>query len=365
MQASGAFPLKLLFVSTTVGPLGSGRGGGVELTLLNMALSLQQRGHQVEVVAPRGSTLPAGIAIVEIDGELQIPAQSQSRTTPIVMPGNSVLGQMWDYARTVQHQYDLIVNFAYDWLPFYLTPFFQTKIAHLVSMGSLSDGMDQVVGQVAAHYPTTIGVYTRTQAQTFPFADRCYPLGSGLDLSLYEFCAEPDHTLCWLGRIAPEKALEDAVAAVNQTAIPLKILGQIQDHAYWEDIQHQFPHAPIQYLGFKSTQEMQQILRRCRALLVTSRWVEAFGNVLIESLACGVPVIAYARGGPAEIVRPGESGWLVEPDSVAGLVAAIKNIDQIDRRACRQQAEAEYSLAAYGQRLEQWLYRIYHTAMPG
>jgi UDP-glucose:tetrahydrobiopterin glucosyltransferase len=83
--------------------------------------------------------------------------------------------------------------------------------------------------------------------------------------------------------------------------------------------------------------------------------VEAFGNVLIEALACGVPVISYRRGGPAEIVRDGETGWLVEPDSVEGLIAAIRKLDKIERRRCRQQAEQDYSLAALGERTEAWL----------
>lgn len=349
--------LSLLLVSTSVGPLGSGIGGGVELTLFNTAQILIERGHFVQVAAPQGSQLP-GIPILEIPGQLQIAAQTQDRHTPITMPADSVLARMWNYVRQVQSKYDLIVNFAYDWLPFYLTPFLQTPIAHMVSMGSLNDAMDAIVGEVATRFPGSIGVYTRTQAETFAFADQCLPLGSGLDLSLYEFCPEPGPALCWLGRIAPEKALEDAVAAAQATATPLKILGKIQDEAYWQRIQADYPNAPIEYVGFLPTAQMQQILRQCRALLVTSRWVEAFGNVLIEALACGVPVIAYRRGGPAEIVRDGESGYLVEPDSVPGLIAAIEQIDAIDRHACRQQAETEYSLAALGDRTEAWFQTI-------
>lgn len=323
-----------------------------------MAQTLGDRGHTIEVIAPHGSRLP-GYPLHQVEGVLQAPAQHQTRDQAIVMPSDSVLARMWQLVHQMQHQFDLVVNVAYDWLPFYLTPFLERPVAHLVSMASVSEVMDRAIAAVIDEFPGTVGVYTRTQAETFPFGDRCVCLGSGLDLSLYDVCLQPGDALCWLGRIAPEKALEDAVAAVNQTRTPLKILGQMQDIHYWQQIQADFPDAPIEYLGFFPTQEMQAILRTCRALLVTPRWVEAFGNVLIESLACGVPVIAYDRGGPREIVRHGETGWLVEPDSIPGLIQAIGNLDAIDRQVCRQQAETEYSLEVYGQRVENWLLNGY------
>jgi UDP-glucose:tetrahydrobiopterin glucosyltransferase len=314
---------------------------------------MSSRGHRLEIAAPTGSSLPE-LSVTEIEGLAQVPAQSLARDMAISMPPHSVLANLWDYARRMQGQFDLIVNFAYDWLPFYLTPFFEAPIAHLVSMGSLSEAMDTEIGKVAAQYPHSIGVYTKTQAATFPFAAHCVPLGSGLDLSLYEYCDRPEASLCWLGRISPEKGLEDAVAAAQATGFPLKVMGHIQDQAYFEQIQRDFPEGSFEYLGFLATQEMQEVVRKCRALLVTSRWVEAFGNVLIEALACGVPVISYRRGGPAEIVRDGETGWLVEPDSVEGLISAIRRLGIIDRHACRKQAEQEYSLDALGDRTEAW-----------
>ena len=349
--------LKILFLSTSVGSLGSGQGGGVELTVQNVARVLLDRGHRLEVVAPQGSWLN-NVPVTTVAGNLQIPVQTQSRDAAVCLPDNSVLANMWDYARQVQDRYDLIVNFAFDWLPFYLTPFFQTAIAHFISMGSMTDESDRIMQQVIRQYPGTFGVYTRSQADTFPFAKSCAILGSAVDLSLYQFNPHPEASLAWLGRIAPEKALEDAVQAVTQTGTPLKIYGRMQDTDYWTQICRDFPDAPIEYQGFLSTDKLQQELGKCRALLMTPRWLEAFGNVAIEALACGVPVIAYARGGPSEIVRDGQTGFLVEPDSVSGLVAAIKRIDRLDRFACRQQAEAEYSLEALGDRFEAWFNKI-------
>ena len=349
--------LKILFLSTSVGQLGSGLGGGVELTVLNIAKELHRRGHKIVVVAPIGSVLES-IPVIEIRGDLQVTAQTQDYNSPIVMPADAVLANMWEYARKVQDEWDVIVNFAYDWLPFYLTPFFRTPIAHFISMGSLSRSLDRIAGQTVAQFPGTIGVYTVSQAETFAFAKECQLLGSGLDLSLYEFCSQPEPKLAWLGRIAPEKGLEDAVAAAKITGISLKIMGKMQDEDYWQKICADLPDAPVEYLGFLTTTQMQEQVRQCRGLLMTPRWVEAFGNVAIEALACGVPVIAYKRGGPAEIVRDGLTGFLVEPDSVNGLVGAIARLDQIDRSACRRQAEVEYSVGALGDRFEHWFKSI-------
>ncbi|MCL6753715.1 glycosyltransferase family 4 protein [Nostoc sp. CCCryo 231-06] len=348
---------KLLFMSTPIGSLGSGLGGGVELTLSNIAKEMLRRGHEVKIVAPQRS-ISNSLPIKEIPGELQIPAQNQTRTDPIFIPKNSVLANMWDYARQVQANYDLIINFAYDWLPLYLTPFFNTPIAHLISMGSLTDTMDHIIEQVANQFPGTIGVHGKTQSATFTFADKCKCLVNGMDLSVYQFCSQPGSCLAWVGRIAPEKGIEDAVAAAKITGIPLKIFGLIQDVPYWEKICQDYPDAPIEYRGFLPTDELQQELGQCRGLLVTPRWIEAYPNVALESLACGVPLISYRRGGLAEIVQEGKTGFLVEPDSVEGLVEAIKHLDEIDRQACRQQAETLYSLEAMGDRTEEWFQKI-------
>lgn len=349
--------LKLLFISTPVGALGSGVGGGVELTVHNLARELLRRGHQLKVVAPATSFLTE-ISIEEIEGNLQIAAQTQGRDVSIYLPDNAVLANMWDYARRVQQDYDLIVNFAFDWLPFYLTPFFKTPIAHFISMGSMAESVDRIMQQIALQYPKTIGVYTKAQAETFPFADVCEVLGSAIDLSLYQFNPTPENQLVWLGRISPEKALEDAAEAARITGMKLKVFGKIQDDNYWQDIQIKYSDSLLEYGGFLTTSEMQKEVGKCRALLMTPRWIEAFGNVAIEALACGTPVISYRRGGPVEIINEGKTGFLVEPDSVAGLVAAINRIDEIDRFACRQQAEREYSLTALGERFEVWFNKI-------
>ena len=352
--------LRVLMLSTPVGPLGSGLGGGVEFTVTRLAKELATRGHRITIAAPADSTLPfrhQHVELVQISGGWQTTAQSQDRSAPAVT--SPVLANLWAYARQAQDDYDLLVNFAYDWLPFYLTPFFKTPVAHFVSMGSLSDVMDAAI---AAQPPHHLAAYTRTQANTF----KSVPpkswaiLNGGLDISLYSSHNRPLDFLAWVGRIAPEKGLEDAIAACVHTGRQLRIFGKVDNDAYWQSIQRQIAEsdADVNYCGFLSSADLVQQLSQALALIMTPKWIEAFGIVAIEALACGVPVIAYARGGPAEIVRHGETGWLVEPDSVEGLCNAIARIPDIDRWRCREQAEAAYSLSAWGDRAEQWFYQL-------
>ncbi|MEM8604848.1 MAG: glycosyltransferase family 4 protein [Cyanobacteria bacterium P01_H01_bin.121] len=352
--------MHVLLVSTPIGFLGSGQGGGVEQILTNIAVALQTRGHHVTVLAPKGSTLER-IDMLTIAGQGQSLAQDLSRSAEITMPVSSVLAAMWDSVRQLQDQFQVVVNFAYDWLPFYLSPFLQIPVAHLVSMSSLTDAVDAAIAQTAAWQPKSLAFLTRTQAQTFPLGNLASSLPclySGLDLNLYRFQPEAQPHLGWVARLTPEKGLADAVQVAQQTQRPLKIWGFMQDEAYWQAIQAQYPDAPVEYAGFLETQDLQAALGACSALLMTPHWVEAMGNVALEALACGVPVIAYKRGGPAEVVQDGETGWLVEPDDISGLIAAVAKIDRLDRQKCRQVAESLYSVEAMGDRVEQWLTQV-------
>ena len=149
---------RILIISTPVGPLGSGTGGGVELTLHSLVLGLTGRGHHVEVLAPAGS-LHVGAVVHQIPGALQ-PSSHVRRSghAASAMPADGVLAAMCEWARVHQDEFDVILNLAYDWLPYYLTPFFvETPLAHLVSMATLSDAMDDVIIRAAALAPAQRG----------------------------------------------------------------------------------------------------------------------------------------------------------------------------------------------------------------
>ena len=164
--------VRILIVSTPVGPLGSGIGGGVELTLHGLVLGLTGRGHDVEVVAPAGS-LHVGGGRHQIPGRSSRAASTADRDASVELPADAVLAAMWEWAREHQAEFDVIVNLAFDWLPIYLTPFFEVPVAHLVSMASVNDAMDAVDRRARDARPGCVAMHSRAQAATFPaIADR-------------------------------------------------------------------------------------------------------------------------------------------------------------------------------------------------
>jgi len=356
-------PRRILLASTPGGPLGSGIGGGVELTLHNLVYGLGLQGHHVEVVAPAGS-LHVGERVHQVKGALQVSSQTQARDAPIEMPSGSVLAAMWSTVSDIQDQFDAVINLAYDWLPLYLTPFMRVPVLHLVSMGSLNDVMDSALADVELELSGRLAAHSMAQANTFPDPAMFRIVGNGIVTERYDLQTRPDAeaALGFVGRISPEKGLEDVAELSARTGRVVRVWGMMQDEAYWHRVAIEHPDARLDYRGFLPTDELQAEIGRCAALVMTPKWVEAFGNVAIEAMATGVPVLTYDRGGPAEIVVDGVTGFVVPADDVDALADAVERIDQIDRAMCRQRVDAEYSSLAMADRVVTWVDEVIHAS---
>jgi UDP-glucose:tetrahydrobiopterin glucosyltransferase len=357
--------VRIIFASTPVGPLGSGIGGGVELTLRTLADELARRGYVVDVVAPRGSRLDgvdAACTVHPVDGVLHVPSQTLARDETPVVPAGSVLAAMWDVIDDIARAGDVVLNFAYDELPFERTVPGGASVAHLVSMGSLSDGMDRAVRSAVMREPRNVAMHSRAQAMTFgaDVADAVTIVASGIDTTRYDFVAEPEDVIGFVGRVSPEKGIDDLFAVAERDGREVRVWGVKEDERCWEEARRAHPGANVTWRGFLPTDALQAEIGRCRAIVMVHKWVEAFGNVAIEALACGVPVVTYARGGPAEIVTDGVTGRVVVPDDVDAVVSALAGIGAIDRRRCRELVMASYTREAFGGRVEAWL-----AAVPG
>ena len=353
-------PLDLVLVSTPIGHLSSGRGGGVELTLISLLRGLAARGHRITLVAPNGSVAPEncpGLQLHTAGGSDQPSWQHAERKASVQVPVDGVLPRLWDLALSLGENSDAVINFSYDWLPLWLTPHAKPSLFHLVSMGSVSQAMDQVISQLAHWDQRRMSFHSQRQAEDFSLPNPPSIVGNGFDLTRYQLQLNLDGPLGWAGRIAPEKGLEDAAAVAASLGETLLVWGLVEDHDYAQSVEAAVPPGTIDWRGFQPTHQLQKELGCCRALLNTPKWNEAYGNVVVEAMACGVPVVAYDRGGPGELIQNGITGWLVPPDDVEGLQMASSKADQIDRRACRLWVEQNASHTVFAQRVEDWIRR--------
>jgi len=351
--------MRLLFISTPVGPIGSGMGGGVELILSTLAKSFSKRAHYVEVVAPRGSKID-DVKVHQFDGRLHIPMQKQQRNDSILTPVDSVLINMWEFVIANAERFDCVINFAYDKLPFEQHYTCKVPIGHIISMSSLNDDMDLLFEKIASSFPFSIVMHSRAQANTFnsKISSAVQIIECGIDPSLYQYNSNPENHLAFVGRISREKGIGDIFQLAEKSSYSIKVWGYMEDVAYWKETQNAYPNAKVIYGGFLPSSELQRELGHTRAQLMTHKSIEAFGLVVIEALACGTPTITYNRGAPAEIIQDGYTGFVVPADDIDKMISSIDMIDQIKRSDCRQFFEAIYTLEIFSERVEHWIMRL-------
>jgi len=350
--------LKLILVSTPIGYLGSGKGGGVELTIVSLIKGLISLGHKIILIAPEGSKLPFESELLEIrliDGNDQPSWQHQKKTDPVLITSNSVLPKLWEDVIDIANEYDAVINFAYDWLPLWLTKTQEIKIFHLISMGAESIIMKETISEISQLFPFQLAFHTKRQSNDYSLNNDPIIVGNGFDIENYLFNENENGPLGWAGRIAPEKGLEDAVKVANDLGEKLLVWGLIEDKEYASRIENTFKKEIVEWRGFLPTNKFQEQLGRCRALINTPKWNEAYGNVIVEAMACGVPVIAYDLGGPGELIEDGINGFLVKPNDIEGLIKATKSISRIKRKNCRDWFEKKATEKVFAERVENWL----------
>ncbi len=167
----------------------------------------------------------------------------------------------------------------------------------------------------------------------------------GLEIPSFRFSEAGGDHLVFLGRISREKGPGLAIEVAKRAGIKLKIAAKVgePDREYYEnEIKPLLDNPLIEFLGEVGQEEKIELLCGALALIFPIDWPEPFGLVLIESLACGTPVVARPCGSVPEILEDGVNGLLAR--DLDGLVEAVKKVERIDRLACRRTAEQRFSV---------------------
>jgi glycosyltransferase involved in cell wall biosynthesis len=179
---------------------------------------------------------------------------------------------------------------------------------------------------------------------------------NGIDLSLYPSQESPGEELIFLGRIHPDKGVHLAIAVARMSGLPLLIAGIIQDKEYFrKQVEPYLDDREIRYIGPVDVAGKNELFSRAKALLHLNTIPERFGLVLAEANAAGVPVIAMDLGSCREVIKDGQTGFLV--NGVNEAVEALKRVHKIDRAACRQRVQQCFSIETMVEAYE----RVYCT----
>jgi glycosyltransferase involved in cell wall biosynthesis len=173
----------------------------------------------------------------------------------------------------------------------------------------------------------------------------------GIPTSMHPLVTHPrGGYVAFLGRIAPEKRPDRAIAIARALGIPLKIAAKVDrvDEAYFQQTILPLLDGPgVEFVGEINERQKSEFLGDARALLFPIEWPEPFGLVMIEAMACGTPVLAFRTGSVHEIIDQGVTGLIV--DSVEEAVAAMPRVLSLDRSAVRRRFEERFSATRMAQ----------------
>lgn len=319
--------------------------GGTELIVSWLTEELVKRGHKVTLFATSDSKTSAKL----------VPIWPKSLWRSKTSAPHAVFSLMYRELLKRQNEFDII----HDHCEFYTTPFSQFIKPPVVS--TIHHPMYEEMIILFKKFPSINYVaISRSQRRSAPGVHFSKMIYHGLPVENYSFNPNPNSYLLWLSKITPQKGLAEAIHVARRAGEKLLISGVIpkdqQDYFEYR-IEPLIDGKQIQFVGASDFKRKIELFRNAKAFLFPIRRAEPFGLVVIESMLCGTPVIAYKEGSMSELIKDGKNGFLV--NSQEEMIEALKKINQIDRLACRRYAAKKFSLEKMVNNYE----ALYHTIL--
>ncbi|HYZ34024.1 MAG TPA: glycosyltransferase family 4 protein [Crenalkalicoccus sp.] len=308
------------------------RYGGTERIVSFLTEELVGLGHDVTLFAS-GDSKTSATLVPMCERALRLDPGVRDALAPHFMMLETVLRRADEFD---------ILHFHLDYWPFSLftrqpTPFLTTLHGRL--------DLPEIWPHYEAHPQVPLASISNAQRAPMPWANWAATIHHGLPEHLLtaDEDAAPSY-LAFLGRIAPEKRVDRAIEIAGRCGLPLKIAAKVDraDRDYFEErIRPLLAQPHVEFIGEIGDSEKSAFLSGAHALLFPIDWPEPFGLVMIEAMACGVPVIAFAHGSVPEVVEHGVTGFLV--DDVDGAVRAADRLPALPRAAVRARFEQRFT----------------------
>jgi glycosyltransferase involved in cell wall biosynthesis len=303
--------------------------GGIELVVSLLADGLVDAGHEVTLFASGDSLTKANLAYVFE----RAPAELIGRSIPELRHAMACF--------TRSDEFDVIND--HSGIPAAaLGGLVDTPVVHTVH-GPLDTYEAQDAYRAIAKVSSGVGLISISENQRRPMPDLPWvaTIPNAIDFSLYPCKPHRGDYLLFLGRFSPDKGAHRAVAVAMELDMPLKLAGKNREpkerQYFAEFIEPHLGHGGIEYLGEVTHGEKVELLQNARATLFPIEWEEPFGLVMIESMACGTPVIATRYGAVPEVIEHGRSGIIV--DNYRQMGDALEQADALDPFECRRYVE--------------------------
>lgn len=305
--------------------------GGTERVVSYLTEELVRQGHEVTLFASGDSVTEARL----------IPCFPNSlRTDPnCVDPIACHFAMLEEVYQRATH-FD-VLHFHVDYLHFPVSS--RKRFPHVSTLHGRLDISDLV--PLYGRFPKEPLIsISDAQRKPLAWANWVGTVHHGLPEDLYQGHPEPGKYLAFVGRISPEKRVDRAIEIAQRVGMPLKIAAKIarDDREYfYEQIEPLLHHPLVEFIGEIGEAEKNDFLGNAYALLFPIDWPEPFGLVMIEAMACGLPIVAWRCGSVPEILDEGVTGFIV--DNIDAAVQAVERIPQLSRTQCRQIFEARFS----------------------
>jgi glycosyltransferase involved in cell wall biosynthesis len=338
--------MRIALIAPPFIPVPPFRYGGTELFVAHLARELHARGHDVTVYANGDSRLPCAVKSVYAHTEwpLEDPVRGHLKNA------DHTAWAIQDAARSadILHLNDVVG------LPF-------TRFVDVPVVSTIHHPHDASLTEQYVRYPDAQYVAIAHWLARLEPMPHVHVVHHGIPTGDYTFTERKGDYVAFLGRMAPCKGAHLAIEAARKAGVRLRLAGEVQPafRDYWEgEVRPRIDGHHAEYVGEVDHAQKNRLLSGARALLFPIQWDEPFGLVMIEAMACGTPVLAFAGGSVEEVVRDGLNGWIcADVDDMADRIAR----PAIAPDACRAFVERSFSVA----RMADDYLRVYGCALDG